>query len=90
MKIFSILFCILILTTANVQAGDDYPIKPIEMTNVVVRSGFWMPRIETNRLVTVPIAFKRCEETGRIHNFEAAARRDVTGFRGIPYDDSAR
>ena len=88
MKIIKTYFCALSLVTLSAFARDDYPIKPIEMTNVVVRSGFWMPRIETNRLVTVPIAFKRCEETGRIHNFEAAARRDVTGFRGIPYDDS--
>ena len=71
-----------------VWANVDYPYAPVEMTNVVVRSGFWLPRIETNRLVTVKTDFKRSEETGRIHNFEAAGRREGKGFKGIPYDDS--
>lgn len=71
-----------------VWANADYPYAPVEMTNVVVRSGFWLPRIETNRLVTVKTDFKRSEETGRIHNFEAAGRREGKGFKGIPYDDS--
>ena len=69
-------------------AGMDYPFRAAEMTNVSVRSGFWLPRIETNRIVTIKSDFKRSEETGRIHNFEAAGRREGKGFKGIPYDDS--
>ena len=69
-------------------AESDYPYRAAEMTDVTVRSGFWLPRIETNRLVTIRSDFKRSEETGRIHNFEAAARREGKGFKGIPYDDS--
>ena len=45
-------------------AGTDYPFRAAEMTDVAVRSGFWLPRIETNRLVTVRYDFKRSEETG--------------------------
>ena len=48
-------------------AGTDYPFRAAEMTDVTVRSGFWLPRIETNRLVTIKSDFKRSEETGRIH-----------------------
>lgn len=69
-------------------AGTDYPFRAAEMTDVTVCSGFWLPRIETNRLVTIKSDFKRSEETGRIHNFEAAGRREGKGFKGIPYDDS--
>ncbi len=69
-------------------AGTDYPFRAAEMTDVTVRSGFWLPRIETNRLVTIKSDFRRSEETGRIHNFEAAGRREGKGFKGIPYDDS--
>ena len=69
-------------------AGTDYPFRAAEMTDVAVRSGFWLPRIETNRMVTVRYDFKRSEETGRIHNFEAAGQRKGNGFKGIPYDDS--
>ena len=69
-------------------AGTDYPFRAAEMSDVTVRSGFWLPRIETNRLVTIRSDFKRSEETGRFHNFEAAGRREGKGFKGIPYDDS--
>ncbi|MGC9970298.1 MAG: glycoside hydrolase family 127 protein [Bryobacteraceae bacterium] len=34
---------------------------------------FWAPRIETNRKVTIPFAFQKCEETGRVENFVHAA-----------------
>ena len=68
--------------------GGDYPFRPAELADVAVRPGFWLPRFETNRLVTLRTDFRRSEETGRIHNFEAAGRRDGKGFRGIPYDDS--
>ena len=66
----------------------DYPIHPAEMTNVAIRAGFWYPRFETNRLVTVRTDFQKSEETGRLENFRAAGRRAATGFRGIPFDDS--
>ena len=34
---------------------------------------FWAPKIETNRKVTIPYAFQKCEETGRVENFVHAA-----------------
>ena len=46
---------------AAVQAGPDYPIAPAVMTNVTVTGGFWLPRFETNRLVTVKADFANCE-----------------------------
>lgn len=33
---------------------------------------FWYNRIQTNRDVTIPIAFGHCEKTGRINNFKIA------------------
>ena len=69
-------------------AAGDYPYRPADMTNVSIKAGFWLPRFETNRLVTVKVDFKKSEETGRLENFRAAGRRAATGFRGIPFDDS--
>jgi DUF1680 family protein len=83
-----IVFTSLLALGWGLNAQSDYPFHAVEMTNVAVRSGFWLPRIETNRLVTIRSDFKRSEETGRIHNFEAAGRREGKGFKGIPYDDS--
>jgi hypothetical protein len=49
-----------------------YPITPVPFTAVSVNDAFWTPRIETNRTVTIPYAFKQCEETGRVRNFDLA------------------
>ena len=55
--------------------AGDYPFQPAEMTNVAIRAGFWYPRFETNRLVTVRTDFQKSEETGRIANFINAGKR---------------
>ncbi|MFV1965663.1 MAG: beta-L-arabinofuranosidase domain-containing protein [Pirellulaceae bacterium] len=70
------------------RAESDYPIQPVPFTQVEVGPGFWLPRMETNRKVTVPYCFHRCEETGRISNFVAAAERNADGFEGIYFNDS--
>ena len=44
--------------------------------------------METNRRVTIPYVFAKCEETGRIDNFSKAGRLMPGEFRGIFFDDS--
>jgi len=56
-----------------VGSGHDYSIKPVPFTAVHLNDVFWAPRIETNRKVTIPFAFQKCEETGRVDNFVRAA-----------------
>src|SRR5262249_48040085 len=51
----------------------DYPVKPVPFTAVHFDDAFWAPRIEINRTVTIPFAFQKDEDTGRIRNFERAA-----------------
>lgn len=68
--------------------AQDYPIVPVPFTNVKITGGFWAPRLETNRTVTLPFDFKKCEETGRIDNFAIAGGLKKGTFRGIRYDDS--
>ena len=81
------------IATAFVAAAlpslaGGYPYSPAALNDVRVTGGFWLPRVETNRLVTVKTDFRKCEETGRIANFEKAARREKGGFNGVPWDDS--
>jgi uncharacterized protein len=64
-------------------ANADYPFVPVPFTDVHFGDAFWAPRIEINRSVTIPFAFKKCEETGRVYNFEAAAAANA----GHPYAD---
>jgi DUF1680 family protein len=72
----------------------DYPVKPVPFTAVHVSDAFWAPRIETNRKVTIPFAFQKDEETGRVDNFIRAAEalRGETFSNhkppGYPFDDT--
>jgi DUF1680 family protein len=66
----------------------DYPIKPVKFTEVNIEDDFWLPRLETNRKVTLPFNFRKCEETGRIENFEIAAGMKQGEHIGIRFNDS--
>ena len=66
----------------------DYPIQPVPFTSVQIRDQFWTPRLETNRKVTLPYNFKKCEETGRIRNFAIAGGMEEGQFEGIYFNDS--
>lgn len=50
----------------------DAPIKEVPFTQVHLDDNFWTPRIETNRTVSIPSAFKECEKNGRFDNFAIA------------------
>jgi DUF1680 family protein len=63
----------------------DYPVQPVPFTAVKLNDVFWAPRIETNRKVTIPAAFQKCEESGRVNNFERAA----LALKGQPHDMKA-
>ncbi|HOI45591.1 MAG TPA: glycoside hydrolase family 127 protein, partial [Candidatus Aminicenantes bacterium] len=76
-------------TACGVKPKADYPFQPVAFTDVRVADGFWAPRLETNRAVTIPFAFKQCEETGRIKNFEIAGGLAEGGFASrSAFDDS--
>ena len=68
-------------------AGSDYACVLPKIADVKVTGGFWLPRLETNRLVTLKTDFEKCE-LARIPNFTNAAIRAKGTFKGIPFDDS--
>ncbi len=68
--------------------NKEYPIHPIAFTQVHFGDFFWTPRLETNRMVTLPYDFKKCEETGRINNFAIAGGLMEGSFEGIRFNDS--
>ncbi|MBS1662781.1 MAG: glycoside hydrolase family 127 protein [Bacteroidetes bacterium] len=69
-------------------ATHDYMIHPVNFTQVQVTDQFWLPRIETNRTVTIPASFERCRETGRMKNFTMAADRSGKFCTIFPFDDT--
>lgn len=66
-----------------------YPIDPVPFTSVKVVDGFWGQRLKASREVTVPLAFSKCEETGRYENFVKAAHpSDEYKVGGFSFDDT--
>jgi uncharacterized protein len=66
----------------------DYPIRNVALTNVNFTDNFWKKRLETNRTVTIPANFKKCEETGRIDNFLKAAKKMTGPHTGLFFNDT--
>ena len=84
-----LLSCVLLISMADAGGpSSDYSLRPVPFTDVEIVGGFWGPRIETNRRVTIPSNFRKCEETGRLRNFAKAGGRIEGGFEGIFFNDS--
>jgi DUF1680 family protein len=87
-------FCILLAMslfsscTYNSDKKNDYPISPVQFTDVKLMDNFWLPRIITNTEVTIPIAFRHCENTDRINNFAVAGGLVKGEHVGKRYNDS--
>lgn len=80
-----------ILPAAGQKAqANNYPISPVPFTSVKVSPGtFWGQRLEASRKVTIPLAFSKCEETGRYKNFEQAAHpSEDYKVGGLSFDDT--
>ena len=74
-------------TEAYVQ--PDAPIEEVPFTQVHLNDAFWAPRIETNRTVSIPSAFKECEKNGRFDNFAIAGGLMKGEHRGdFSFDDT--
>jgi DUF1680 family protein len=84
------IFLFIILLTANITLAQkrDYSIKSVSFTKVKLTDKFWLPRIETNRLVTIPASFERCDKTGRVKNFIMAATHTGKFCSIYPFDDT--
>lgn len=85
---------ILLLTSADkskktTPQGGGYPITPVQFTSVKVGDGFWGQRLKASREVTIPLAFSKCEETGRYENFVKAAHpSEDYKVEGLAFDDT--
>src|SRR6201994_711190 len=87
MKKLTVLLLACCSATAFAQQ-QDYPIQPVPFTSVKLTDQFWTPRIETNRTVTIPASFARCESTGRVKNFVLAATHTGKFCSVYPFDDT--
>ena len=77
MKQKALLLMSLTLLALSASAGKKptvpVPIQEVSFAQVHLNDGFWSPRIEINRTVSIPSAFHECEVNGRFDNFALAA-----------------
>ena len=75
--------------SAPADESSDYPISPVDFTRVKLQEGFWKDWVERVHEATIPFAFQKCEETGRINNFiYAAGIRDGRFEGNYGFNDS--
>ena len=71
------------------QRQKEQPIREVPFSKVRLSDCFWLPRIEVNRRVSIPSAFRECEANGRFDNFAIAAGIKTGEHRGdFSFDDT--
>lgn len=88
--ILSLTLSAVLTFSAGAQEHHGYPIDPVPFTSVkVTPDSFWGQRLKASREVTIPLAFSKCEETGRYENFVKAAHpSDTITVGGYSFDDT--
>lgn len=85
---FVLIFLSLIACKSKPEKAD-YTIQGVPFNEVKISDQFWLPKIETNRTVTIPASFVKCEEMGRMDNFLIAGGVMEGKVKGkMPFDDS--
>lgn len=92
MKFRSLSFILLLfslLACKSQPEKPDYALQGVPFNEVKISDQFWLPKIETNRTVTIPASFAKCEEMGRMDNFLIAGGQMKGQVKGkMPFDDS--
>jgi DUF1680 family protein len=91
-KLLSFLCCVIAATGMQAQkkSAGGYPFTPVSFTAVKVAPKFLLgTALQASRKVTIPLAFSKCEETGRYENFiKAAHPSDNNKVTGYSFDDT--
>lgn len=91
-KLFFLIIAILCVKSyaqKSTESYHGYPINPVPFTSVKVTDAFWGQRLKASREVTIPLAFSKCEETGRYENFVKAANPSGNyKVGGLSFDDT--
>ncbi|MFV0591584.1 MAG: glycoside hydrolase family 127 protein [Draconibacterium sp.] len=94
-KIGGVVLTLLLLVSCGMEkqkseaARSAYPISAVPFNRVQLDDHFWLPKIKVNRDATIPAAFKKCEEMGRLDNFLIAGGKMPGPVKGeMPFDDT--
>ena len=84
-----LLLSVIGVASVSLSAAAQTQIQEVPFTQVHLNDGFWSPRIEINRTVSIPSAFHECEVNGRFDNFAIAAGLIKGEHRGdFSFDDT--
>jgi uncharacterized protein len=83
-----VVIAVLVVAAAPAAPPRDYAIRAVPMTAVTIDDGFWAPKLAINRTVTIPHILKENDDTGRVANFEKAARRKTGPYEGRRFNDT--
>ena len=87
----TVILCMLLISSISSCNKDGAGIKklsPVDFSDVEIHDSFWSPRLYRHKEVTLQVCIDQIEnQTGRIRNFENAARREGA-HSGIFFDDS--
>ncbi len=86
--VFTIAIMLLFAALTGCQVQEQEKLTAVSFTDVTIADDFWAPRLQTNRKVTIPYDFEKCEQTGRIDNFAKAGGLMEGQFEGIYFNDS--
>ncbi|MEX2273081.1 MAG: beta-L-arabinofuranosidase domain-containing protein [Vicinamibacterales bacterium] len=65
-----------------------YPIRPVEHGDVELLDGFWRDRLDVNRSASIPHILRQNALTGRVANFEKAAKLKPGKYEGRRFNDT--
>lgn len=82
------LVCMSCQNTGKQQESSFQMIEPVDFSHVKITDNFWGPRLANHAKTTLAVCIDQIEnQTGRIRNFENAARK-AGEHSGIFFDDS--
>ncbi len=64
------------------------PLRGIAFTEVTFTDSFWAPRIETNRLATIPHLLRELDRQGSLDGFRLLAGDNSVSYHGYMWGDS--
>lgn len=83
------LFFFLMVCLNTVAQNSEQMIQALPFTKIQITDQFWAPRMEINRTVSIPSAFRESEKSGRFDNFALAARLIQGEHKGdFSFDDT--
>jgi len=80
--------CLVILGAGIEDPMPHARLRSVPGTRVTLQDSFWSPRLETNRVSSLPHVIQECENTGRIRNFAQTAGKEDSPFQGHIFHDS--